>query len=220
VALYQAWQRRLEQHDAAIFRDVTLYFPAIAQDGHPDYFGGAYFYDNDKPVANKYDRLRPAIELFGRFSWHNYFRPGRAWEDRAVLAFPDWLKQGLASGWPYAITEAGWTPDALALPTQRDGIAFIARFWQRLKWGKTVGRDDRPQWRTQDETLSGFSFEDDIEYFITTCAGAFDDKTLRPLKPGVAVWLAGSDGNFVEAIGVAPDGNLRRWLSRYAAWKF
>lgn len=222
VNVYNAWQRRLERPDAALFRDVRLYFPAIAQDGHPNYFGGAYFYDSDQPVANKYDRLRPAIELFGRFSWHNYFRPGRAWDDRAVTAFPDWLKQGLANSWPYAITEAGWTPDALALPTQRDGPAFIARLWQRLNWSKELARDPRPQWQTQDETLSGFSFEDDIEYFISVCAGASDDKTLPPLKPGVAVWLAGSEGNFVEAIGVEPGSNgaIRRWFSRYAAWKF
>ncbi len=221
IGVYAAWQRRLEQPDAAPFRDVTLYFPALAQDGSPEYFGGAYFYSENKPVASKYDLVRSAIELFKHFSWHNYFRPGRAWDDRAAAAFPDWLKQGLANdGWPYLISEAGWTPDALALPTQRDGKAYIARFWKRLKWLPELAQDNRPYWRTQDETVSGVTFEEDIQYFINVCAGATGENG-PTLKPGVAIWLAGSEGNFVEAIGVepGPNGAIRRWLSRYAAWR-
>ncbi|NWJ95340.1 MAG: hypothetical protein HXX20_06095 [Chloroflexi bacterium] len=220
MKLYKAWQRRLEQPDAVIFRDTVLYFPALAQDGDPTYFGGAYFYDKNQPIANKYDRLRSAIELFGRFSWHNYFRPGQAWNDRAATAFPDWLKQGLAKGWPYLISEAGWTPDALALPIQKDGLLFIVRFWNRLKWSAALAQDSRRLWRTQDETLAGFNFEDDLQYFITTCAGDTGDTNFR-FKPGVAVWLAGSEGNFIEAVGVEPEpeGAIRRWLRRYAAWQ-
>ena len=217
LALYNAWQDRLEKADAAPFRDVVLFFPAIAQDGHPEYFAGAYFYADNQPVANKYDRLRPAIEGFGRFSWHNYFRPGRACADRATAAFPDWLRQGLAGGWPQVISEAGWSPDSLAITVPDDAVAYLARRWQRLKWNTELGRDDRPRWRNQDEILAGFSFEDDIEYFILNCAGVTDVK----FKPGVAVWLAGSDGNFGEAIGVepGPNGVVRRWLSSYATWK-
>jgi hypothetical protein len=218
--LYHAWQRRLQQPDAVPFRDVTLYFPGLAQDGNPDYFGGNYFYQDGKPSANKYDRLRTSIELYGRFTWHNYFRPGQVCEDRVIPAFPEWLKQRLANGWPAAITEAGWSPPALALPAQNDGIAFVAGFWQKLPWGKGLVRDDRPYWRTQDETVSSASFDTDLQNFIDNCAGKFAEG--KPaLKTGVAVWLAGSEGNFVEAIGVepGPNGPIRRWLTQYAAWK-
>ncbi len=217
VRLYKAWQNRLEKPDAALFRDVKLYFPAIAQDGHPDYFGASFFYADNKPVENKYDKLRPAITLFGRFSWHNYFRPGKAWDDRAAAYFPEWLKQGLANNWPYAITEAGWTPDALALPAQDDLTARLVKHWQKLKWRIDLARDTRPQWNTQDEILNNLRFEDDIKYFIDSCAGTAGGSVA--LKPGVAVWLAGSEGNFIEAIGVEPNGQVRRWLTEFAAWK-
>ncbi len=219
VELFQAWQDRLNDPGLALFRDVELFFPALAQDGHPGNFGGAFFYENDLPVENKYDRLRPAIKLFGRFSWHNYFRPGKAWEDRVATNFPRWLKQELSIGMPRVISEAGWTPDALYIPYSLDSEAATTFIWKKLNWSKKLALNSHPRWHTQDEILEGKTFEDEIRYFITVCAGDLGD-SFPALKPGVAVWLAGSEGNFYEALGVEPGspGAVRRWFENYASW--
>lgn len=217
--VFRAWQRRVAQPDAIIFRDVTLYFPPLAQDSgdNLDTYAGFYYYEGVKPVGNRYDRLREAIELYGRFSWHNYFVPGRACQDVAAANFPDWLKQGLAGGWPAVIAEAGWGPDKLALPAQNDSRAKLVRFWSLLgvKWEERLYKDERPHWLYYDDVVNGAKFEDDIARFVQGCylAGI---KTPQPV--GVSVWLAGSEGNFEVAIGVEPgeSGRLKRWLIEYA----
>lgn len=219
IQVYAAWQQRTAQPDAALFRDVQLYFPPLAQDAGDNLatYAGFYYYDGSKPVGNRYDRLREAIELYRRFAWHNYFQPGRACQDIAAAAFPDWLKQGLNDGWPAVIGEAGWGPDKLALPAQNDSHARITRFWQLLgvKWEKKLYIDDRPQWLSYDDTVNGARFEDDIARFAGGCY-------LGGLKPpqsiGISVWLAGSEGNFVQAVGVepGPTGIIRRWMQAYA----
>lgn len=217
--VYRAWQQRVAQPDAALFRDVTLYFPPLAQDAgsNTDTYAGFYYYEGIKPVGNRYDRLREAIELYGRFSWHNYFVPGRACQDVAAATFPDWLKQGLENGWPAVIGEAGWGPDKLALPAQNDSRARLVRFWKLLgiKWETKLYIDERPHWLNYDEVINGTRFEEDISRFTQGCylAGL---KT--PLPVGVSVWLAGSEGNFEQAIGVepGPTGAIRRWMKAYA----
>ena len=217
--VYRAWQQRVAQTDAALFRDVTLYFPPLAQDAgsNTDTYAGFYYYEGIKPVGNRYDRLREAIELYGRFSWHNYFVPGGACQDVAAATFPDWLKQGLENGWPAVIGEAGWGPDKLALPAQNDSRARLVRFWKLLgiKWETKLYIDERPHWLNYDEVINGTRFEEDISRFTQGCylAGL---KT--PLPVGVSVWLAGSEGNFEQAIGVepGPTGAIRRWMKAYA----
>ena len=220
IQVYRAWQQRLAQPDAALFRDVQLYFPPLAQDAgdNLDTYAGFYYYDGTKPVGNRYDRLREAIELYKRVAWHNYFQPGRACQDVAANAFPDWLKQGLNDGWPAVVGEAGWGPDKLALPTQNDSHAIITRFWQLLgvKWERKLYVDDRPQWLSYDDTVNGARFEDDIAKFTGGCyLGG-----LKPPQPiGISVWLAGSEGNFIQAVGVepGPTGAVRRWMQFYAS---
>ena len=139
-----AWQARLAQEDAAQFRDVTLYFPAMAQDGNGrPIYAGLYFYD-DKGVrgGNKYDMLRLAIEAYAHFTWHNYFLPGKAWEGRVIAQFPQWLKDDLARGTITGrITECGWEPDSLVT-------------------------------QTQDARINGVLFEDDLRYFLEQASGA------------------------------------------------
>ncbi len=219
IQVYQAWQERVALPDAALFRDVTLYFPPLAQDAgdNPDTYAGFYYYDGGQPVGNRYDRLREAIELYKRFAWHNYIRPGRACQDVAAAAFPGWLKQGLESGWPAVVGEAGWGPDNLALPAQNDSRAHLTRFWQLLgvKWERRLYVDDRPQWLNYDDSINGTRFEDDIAGFTGGCYMA-GIKTPQPI--GVSVWLAGSEGNFVQAVGVepGPTGAIRRWMQAYA----
>ena len=217
--VYRAWQARRQQADAVLFQDVTLYFPPLAQDATPnsDFYAGFYYYDNGQPIGNRYDALRPAIELYAHFAWHNYFEPGRACQEIAANAFPAWLKADLESGWPAVIGEAGWSPASLVLPSQYDDRADIVHFWQALgvKWEPQLYIDDRPQWRTQDETINGAAFENDLSQFVDGCYQG-DLKLKQPV--GIAAWLAGSEGNFIAAVGVEP-GTLpvvRRWLHAYA----
>lgn len=224
IEVYRAWQNRLQQPDAAAYRDVELYFPPLAQDATPGeagYYASFNFFENNgaelRPVGNRYERLKEAIELYRRFSWHNYFQPGRACQDVAAQNFPDWLKQGLESGWPAVIAEAGWSPEKLALPTQRDSRGIMVRFWQQLgvKWEKKLYQDERPQWRTYDEQIDGARFEDDLRSFT---GGCYQAGLKLPQPAGIAVWLAGSEGNFIAALGVepGPNGVIRRWLKAYA----
>ena len=220
AGVYRAWQNRAAQPDAAAFRDVVLYFPPLAQDAGDNLatYAGFYYYDGARPVGNRYDRLREAIELYGRFSWHNYFIPGRACQDVAAAAFPDWLRQGLENGWPAVVGEAGWGPDKLALPAQSDSRARLTRFWNLLglKWEERLYKDDRPHWLNYDDIINGVSFEEDITHFTQGCyLGGL--KTPHPV--GVSVWLAGSEGNFEQAVGVVPgpDGTIRRWMKAYAS---
>ncbi len=217
--VYAAWQQRQAQPDARQFQDIELYFPALAQDATPgpDYYAGFNYYDGSKPVGNRYDALREAIETYGRFSWHNYFQPGRACLDIAANAFPDWLQADLEKGWPVVISEAGWAPDSLVLPSQNDSRAKMVRFWHLLglKWDKSLYEDNRPQWRTQDELIGGSRFEEDVSRFVGGC----DRGNLKLSQPvGAAIWLAGSEGNFIAAVGVEPGpvGPVRRWLRAYA----
>ncbi len=226
IELYQAWQRRVQQPDAAALHDVMLYFPALAQDATPDsvnFYASFNFYQgsgpDQRPVGNRYDRLREAVELYRRFSWHNYFQPGRACQDVTADALPDWLKRGLEDeGWPSVISEAGWSPGKFALPTQSDSRAFLVRFWQALgvKWERKLYQDERLHYRTADEVIDGARFEDDLQLFI---GGCYQGGLKLSQPPGIAVWLAGSEGNFIEAIGVepGPNGTIRRWLRAYAA---
>jgi hypothetical protein len=217
--VFRAWQRRASQPDAALFRDVMLYFPPLAQDAgsNPDTYAGFYYYEGTKPVGNRYDRLREAIELYGRFSWHNYFVPGRACQDVAAATFPDWLKQGLEYGWPAVIGEAGWGPDKLALPAQNDSRTRLVRFWKLLgvKWEERLYVDERPHWLNYDDPVNDTRFEEDIIRFTRGCYLA----GIKPPRPiGVSVWLAGSEGNFEQALGVepGPTGKIRRWMRAYA----
>jgi hypothetical protein len=224
IEVYQAWQTRLTRPDAGIYRDVELYFPPLAQDATPDspnFYASFNFYEGSgtalRPVGNRYDPLREAIELYRRLSWHNYFEPGRACQDVATAAFPDWLKRDLESGWPAVIGEVGWSPEKLALPTQHDSRAILVKFWQQLgvKWEKKLYVDERPQWRTYDEVVDGARFEDDLRDFTGGCYRA---GLKLPRPAGIAIWLAGSDGNFIAALGVepGPTGAIRRWLQAYA----
>lgn len=220
IQVYEAWQRRVAQADGQPYRDVELYFPPLAQDAAPEteYYAGFNYYDGQgRPVGNRYDALRPAVERYGRFSWHNYWQPGLACQDVSAASFPDWLKRGLESGWPAVIGEAGWAPGKLELPTQRDSRAQLVRFWKLLglTWERKLYTDDRPQWRNYDETIDGVRFEDDLLRFVNGC----HTRGLNLTRPvGVAVWLAGSDGNFIAALGVepGPNGAIRRWMRNYA----
>ncbi|HEX2915941.1 MAG TPA: hypothetical protein VH186_34585 [Chloroflexia bacterium] len=219
VALYKAWQNRLAQPDAAPFRDVTLYFPPLAQDGTPgsQYYAAFNYYDAANPVGNRYDALREAVELYGRVAWHNYFQPGHACQDVAANFFPDWLRKGLQAGWPAVIGEAGWAPTSLALPAQNDSRARIAQFWQllKVKWELKLYQDDRPKWQTYDARIDGVSFEDDLQRFTSGC---YKGGLTLSQPVAIAVWLAGSEGNFEAALGVEPGaaGVVRRWFQAYA----
>ncbi len=218
--VYRAWQRRVAQPDAAAYHDVALYFPPLAQDARANssFYAGFYYYDGQRPIGNLYDTLREAVELYGRFSWHNYFQPGRACQDVSANSFPDWLKRGLEKGWPAVIGEAGWAPDKLPLASQSDSRARLVQFGQLLglKWEARLYLDERPQWRTQDDTIDGARFEDDLRQFAGSCHLG-NLKLKQPV--GIAVWLAGSEGNFIAALGVEPgtNGLIRRWLRDWAA---
>lgn len=213
--LYTDWETRLKQPDMAAFRDVKLYFPPIAQDGSPDYFGGAYFYDNGQPVENKYDRLRQAISLYPGFSWHNYWRPGHTWQDRVIVHFPDWLKENISSGRvSSAITESGWTPDSMR-PDLTEEQAQLYSLWRGPIWSY-LGPIPVPQ-PNQDSTLNNVRFEDEALFFIEQCSGAAYDNPAP--AHSVAIWLAGSSGSFDEAVGIQKDGQPRRWFQAYASWR-
>jgi hypothetical protein len=224
IDIYRAWERRVAQPDAVRYRDVQLYFPPLAQDAAPDENHAAfnfYEYANGvlRPAANRYDYLREGITLYGRIVWHNYFRPGKACDDVAAGFFPDWLKTGIAGGWDAVIGEAGWSPDKFTAPASRDGRAAILRVWRLVgvKWERKLYEDDRPQFFTADATLDGARFEDDLAGFAGGCA--FKGLNLPPTrKIGIAVWLAGSEGNFLPALGVEPGetGTIRRWLKQFA----
>lgn len=220
--IYAAWQLRAAQPDATLFRDVKLYFPPLAQDAgdNSDTYAGFYYYDGPNPVGNRYDRLREAIELYKNFAWHNYFTPGRACHDVAAATFPGWLKQGLNSGWPAVVGEAGWGPDKLTLPALNDSHARLTHFWELLevKWEPKLYLDDRLKLLNYDDFVNGSRFEDDIARFVAGCYLG----DLKPPQPiGVSVWLAGSEGNFSQAIGVEPGpaGSIRRWMRAYAGLK-
>jgi hypothetical protein len=215
LRLYEVWEQRLRQPDAASFQDVLLYFPAIGQDGHPRYFGGYYFYENDLPAGNKLDRLRPAISRYPGFSWHNYWRPGKAWEDRAIVHFPEWLKQKITSGALSAvITEAGWSPDSMAPPLTEEQRNYY-QLWRGPTWSY-LGPIPVPGYN-QDSILNGARFEDELIYFIEQCSGAAYERPAA--AQGVAVWLTSSPGNFSEAEGIEKDGKVRRWFESFAGWK-
>ena len=214
--LYVAWQVRVSQPEGRRFQDVNLFFPAIAQDGAAPYFGGFYFYAEDhEPAGNKYDLLRPAIEAFGKFSWHNYWRPDHAWEDRAIANFPDWLKQALVNKQLLGfITESGWSPQTMQIESPDP----VFKIWHNLAptWWQVP--DGQRSWftYTQDTELEGRLFEDDLQYFIERCSGAAYDQPA--MAQGVAVWLAASNGGFPEAAGLWSDQSPSRWLRNYAAW--
>jgi len=215
LQLYNAWEQRLKEPDAEPFRDVQLYFPPLGQDGHPDYFGGFYFYDNGKPAGNKYEKLRPAIERFRGFSWHNYWRPGHAWEDRAIVHFPDWLKQAIVSGaLPAVITESGWTPGAMT-PVLTEEQQQLYQLWRGPIWS-WLGPIPVPS-PTQDDIIDGVRFEQEVRYFIEQCSGAAYD--IPGAAHAVAVWLAASNGYFQEAVGIERNGQVRRWFTDYMAWR-
>ncbi len=216
VDLYTAWETRLQQADAAPFRDVKLYFPALSQDGSPNYFGGFYFYDqNGQPVGNKYDRLQAAVRRYPGFSWHNYWRPGKVWEDRAAAHFPDWLKQSLSGGTlPAVITESGWTPDALQ-PVLTDEQREYYALWRGPPWS-WFGPISVPT-PTQDDIINGVRFEDELKFFVEQSSGAVSD--LPRGAQAVAVWLTSSGGYFNEAVGIERDGTVRRWFRDYADWR-
>ena len=213
--LYAAWQVRVSQPEGRRFQDVNLFFPAIAQDGAVPYFGGFYFYADAKPAGNKYDLLRPAIETFGHFSWHNYWRPSHAWEDRAIANFPDWLKQALLNKQlPGFITESGWSPQAMRIEAP-DPVFSLWRNLAPTWWQAPAGGRS---WftHTQDDAIGGRLFEDDLQYFIERCSGAAYDQPAS--AQGVAVWLAASNSGFPEAAGLWSDQAPSRWLRNYAAW--
>lgn len=216
-AVYKAWQLRQNQADAKLYQDVKLYFPALAQDATPgavSYAAFNYYGANGQAVGNRYDNLRPAIELYKRISWHNYFQPGRACADIAAQNFPTWLKQGLQNGWAGVISEAGWAPHVLILPSQTDSRAILVKFWQLLgiRWEKGWYTDDRLQSLSYDDVIAGQKFEADLQAFTGGChvAGLNLKQTI-----GIAIWLAGSDGNFEPMLGVTA-GKIRRWLQVYA----
>jgi hypothetical protein len=94
----------------------------------------------------------------------------------------------------------------------------MVRFWQTLglKWEKRLYEDERPQFYTTDERLDGAIFEQDLADFTSDCYA----QGLNLAQPvAIAVWLAGSEGNFIAALGVEPGekGAIRRWLQQYAA---
>lgn len=218
LELFAAWKQRVAQPAGRRFADVNLFFPALAQDGAPTHFGGFYFYAGDQPAGSKYDLLRPAIETLGHFSWHNYWRPGHAWEDRAIANFPDWLKHALngqgTAPLPGYITESGWSPQAMTI-AQPDALAQVWRRLAFLYWPAPPGRRD---WftNTQDDVLAGQRFEDDLQYFLEKCSGAAYQTAAS--APGVAVWVAGSNGGFPEAAGLWGKSETSRWLHNYANW--
>lgn len=212
------WQQQIATPEGRRFSDVNFYFPALAQDGAPNYFAGFNFYAGDKPSGNKYDLLRPAIEAFGHFSWHNYWRPGHAWEDRAIANFPNWLKKDLtssnAAALPSFITESGWSPQALTIPNS-SSWPNLGRGLPFQLWQIPGGKRDLFTY-TQDDVIEGRRFEDDLQYFINVCSGAAYNQPNS--AAGVAVWLAASNGGFPEAAGLWRNQAPSRWLSNYAAW--
>ena len=215
LGLYSAWQKLITTPEGRIFSDVKLYFPAIAQDGAAPYFSAFYYYNGDKPSANKYDSLQTAIQTYGYFSWHNYWRPGHAWEDRAIASFPGWLKAGLASNAIQGvITESGWSPKSLEVEVSDP----LLNYWRNLPFQlwKITGRQRDPFTLSQDDVVDGVRFEDDLQYFLNNCSGAAFDKPKAAV--GVAVWLAGSNGGFPEAAGLWRNQPASRWLTDYAAW--
>jgi hypothetical protein len=213
LEMFAAWEQELNKPENAIFRDVKLYFPALSQDGNPDYFGGFYFYAENKPVENKLDKLRPAIEQFGRFTWHNYWRPSRVWEDRVAQHFPVWLKEGLNNAKiDGAITECGWSPQAMQIP-----IPDEQRILEILRSFPPLNLPLPPHTNTQDDTLQGVKFEDELIRFVYEASGATGNQPNA--APTTMVWLAGSGGAFDEAVGIEKDGKIRRWFRVYSNLK-
>jgi hypothetical protein len=207
--MFAAWETQLKKPENAIFRDVRLYFPPLSQDGNPAYFGGAYFYADGTPVENKYDKLRPAIEKFGRFTWHNYWRPGKVWEDRVAQHFPAWLKEKLDNNtFEAVITECGWNPQAMQIAIPED-----QRILELLRSFPPMNLPIPPHTYTQDDPINGVRFEDELNRFIYEASGATGN---RPQSAtAIMVWLASSGGAFDEAVGVEKDGKIRRWFRNY-----
>lgn len=219
LEIEESWQEVVAQPEGRIFSDVKLFFPAIAQDGAPGHFAGFNFYGGSTITGNKFDLLRPAIEAFGNFTWHNYWRPGHAWEDRAIANFPDWLKNDLVGPKPNVrlqgyITESGWSPTAMSLPNPNPILAQ----WRNLPFGLwQLSLNTRsPFTLTQDDTIDGQRFENDLQYFIDYCSGAAYSQPAA--AQGVAVWLSASNGGFPEAAGLYKNSGPSRWLQAYAAW--
>jgi hypothetical protein len=209
LEMFSVWEQELAKPANALFRDVRLYFPALSQDGNPNYFGGLYFYADNTPIENKLDKLRPAIERFANFTWHNYWRPGRVWEDRVAQHFPAWLKEALINGKiGGAITECGWNPQALqiAIPDEQRILEILRSF-------PPLNLPVPPHTYTQDDTVAGVKFEDELQRFIYEASGATGNPPAS--APAVMVWLAGSGGAFDEAVGVEKDGKVRRWFREF-----
>lgn len=88
--------------------------------------------------------IKPMIEYYRNYTWHNYWWPGCAWQHRVNQFFPSWLNTYLYSnGYPSRITEAGWIPDY---------------------------RGDRDAWTTGPNWANWY--EQELQYFVNSCARA------------------------------------------------
>lgn len=99
---------------------------------------------NSHPIGLNVTQVRSMIEKYERFTWHNYWQPGIAWEHRVHQWFPQWLRErlyGPVAYYPSRITEAGWIVDALQ------------------QW------PDWDAWVTPPVAWAGY-YETDIRYFL------------------------------------------------------
>ena len=183
--------------------DIELYYPAMAQARGAEGKGG--YCDNgqtqDLLIGGQpgYNYLQESIELFGRFTWHDYFFSQHAYEGCVANYFPDWLKTDLyVNGYPSRITECGWWPE------------------DREHRDRDSGAGAYPQYDCSDAnpvSVSEGTYPQDLTYFITQSRTGY-----QPPASGAAVWLLSSaDAGFDRHVAVR--SSQRPWYQTFKLWQ-
>ncbi|MCL4459146.1 MAG: hypothetical protein M1136_10625 [Chloroflexi bacterium] len=189
--------------------DIELYYPPMAQSAAAE--GKIRYCDNGDTQPGTlddgsigYTHLQQSIELYGRFTWHNYFFSWHAAEGCVANYFPQWLKDDLyVAGFPSRITECGWWP-------LDNGVA-------RERRDRDSGAGNYDQYKCDDTTLAGNfpegTYPQDLIWFITQSRAG----NLPPAS-GVAVWLLSTlDPNFDPHVAVRDV--QRPWYQSFKTWQ-
>jgi hypothetical protein len=151
-----------------------------------------------------YTHLQQSIELYGRFTWHDYFFSWHAYEGCVANYFPQWLKDDLyVYRFPSRITECGWYPyEGVVLRERRD---------------RDSGAGTYTQYECDDATPAGqFSegtYPDDLFYFITQSRQGYN-----PPADGVAIWLLSTlDPEFDPHVAIRDA--QRPWYQTFKLWQ-
>ncbi|MCL4459822.1 MAG: hypothetical protein M1136_01810 [Chloroflexi bacterium] len=183
--------------------DIELYYPPMSQSRGAE--GKERYCDNgetrDRLIEGQpgYNYLQESIELYGRFTWHNYFFSWHAAEGCVANYFPQWLKDDLyVAGFPSRITECGWWPDDREHRDRDSGAGTYLQY----------DCDD-----ANPVSASEGTYPQDLIWFITQSRAG----NLPPAS-GVAVWLLSTlDPKFDRHVAVRDA--QRPWYQSFKLWQ-